>query len=167
MLARILIICALVIVPHAYAADSAIDKRPPLLRALDGNWIMTGSVRGKPVEYRMTAAPTLQNSFSELHMVDVQNPSKYEAQVFIGTNSKKTALYVHWLDIFGGEYSVPHGLGAVDGNVLQFTFPYESGSFKDTFSYHPETDEWDFVLESAKGDGTWSLFARYSVRRVP
>lgn len=142
-----------------------IPERPPALKALDGNWVMSGDVMGKPVTYRMVAKPALQGAFTELHMSDVQVPSEYEARVFIGYDADSKAVIVHWMDSFGAKYSIPHGTGHVTDNSVQFTIPYHSGSFRDTFTYNPASKTWLFVLEAAQPDGTWKHFARYSVHR--
>jgi hypothetical protein len=142
-----------------------IPERPPALKALDGNWVMSGDVMGKPVTYRLVAGPTLQGTFTELHMSDIQVPSQYEARVFIGYDADRKKVIAHWMDSFGAKYSIPHGTGRVTGNSVQFTIPYESGSFRDTFTYNPASKTWLFVLEAAQPDGTWKHFARYSVHR--
>lgn len=142
-----------------------IPERPAVLKALDGEWVMSGDVMGKPVIYRMVAGPTLQGAFTEIHMNDVQVPSEYEARVLIGYDAESNAVIVHWMDSFGAKYSIPHGTGNVTKKSIQFTIPYEGGPFRDTFTYNLETNTWLFVLEASKPDGTWKHFARYSVRR--
>ena len=140
-----------------------IPDRPAALKALDGDWLMSGDVMGEPVTYRMVAGPTLQGAFTEIHMNDVQVPSQYEARVLIGYDAESKTVIVHWMDSFGAKYSVPHGTGTVSGNTIQFTIPYESGAFRDTFTYSPETNTWLLVLEAAQPDGKWKHFARYTV----
>ena len=142
-----------------------IPERSAALKALDGNWVMSGDVMCKPVTYRMVAGPTLQGAFTELHMTDVQVPSQYEARVFIGYDTDSKTVVAHWMDSFGAKYSIPHGTGRITGNTVQFTIPYESGSFRDTFTYNPASKTWLFVLEAAQMDGTWKHFARYDVHR--
>ena len=142
-----------------------IPDRPAALKALDGDWLMSGDVMGEPVTYRMVAGPTLQGAFTEIHMNDVQVPSQYEARVLIGYDAESKTVIVHWMDSFGAKYSVPHGTGTVSGNTIQFTIPYESGAFRDTFTYSPETNTWLFVLEAAQPDGKWKHFARYTAHR--
>lgn len=142
-----------------------IADRPAPLRALDGEWVMSGDVMGDPVRYRMVAGPTLQGAFTEIHMNDVQVPSQYEARVLIGYDEENKAVIVHWLDSFGARYSVPHGTGEVSETSIRFTIPYATGAFRDTFTYSPKSDSWTFVLEAARPDGTWQHFARYTVRR--
>lgn len=139
--------------------------RPLPLKALDGDWVMSGDVMGKPVTYRMVAGPTLQGAFTEIHMNDVQVPSRYEARVFIGYDAGSRTVIAHWMDSFGARYSVPHGTGTVSENTVRFTIPYESGAFRDTFTYRPETNTWLFVLEAAQPNGKWKHFARYTVHR--
>lgn len=143
----------------------AISERPAALKALDGDWVMTGDVMGKPVTYRMHAGPTLQGAFTEVHMTDVQEPSQYEARVLIGYDSESRTIITHWLDSFGAKYSIPHGTGRVTDNAIQFSIPYSSTDvFRDTFTYNPKKNTWIFILESSNEDGTWKHFARYDVK---
>ena len=142
-----------------------IAGRPAALKALDGEWIMTGDVMGEPVTYRMVAGPVLQGAFTEIHMYDVQVPSQYEARVLLGHDEDGKTVIVHWMDSFGARYSVPHGTGTASEDTIQFTIPYEKGAFRDTFTYDPDANTWLFVLESAQPDGKWKHFARYTVRR--
>jgi hypothetical protein len=150
---------------HADAPATPADARPALLRALDGNWTMSGDVMGKPVTYRMRAVPALQGTFTEMRMQDVQVPAQYEAVVFIGYDADSKNIIAHWMDNFGARHSVPHATGAIEGNTIQFTFPYASGKFRDTFTYDGASASWRFELESAQPDGSWKHFARYQVKR--
>ncbi len=150
---------------HAQTQPNATDARPEILKALDGNWIMTGDVMGKPVTYTMMAEPTLHGTFTELHMVDIQVPSDYEARVFIGYDPDSGSVIVHWMDSFGAEYSIPHGTGHITGNTIEFTIPYKDGPFRDTLTYSPEKGSWEFVLEALQSDGSWKHFAGYEIRR--
>ncbi|HJU99090.1 MAG TPA: DUF1579 family protein [Burkholderiaceae bacterium] len=150
---------------HAAPPSAPADARPALLQALDGDWIMTGDVMGKPVRYAMAATATLNATFTEMHMKDVQVPAKYEARVFIGYDQGSQAVIAHWMDSFGAKYSIPHATGKITDSTIEFTFPYASAPFRDTLRYHAETASWTFEIESAKPDGTWKHFARYDIRR--
>ncbi len=154
--------CAAPLAPSWSAEPAA--TRSPLLAALDGRWRMVGDVRGKPVQYDLEAHPTLQGSFTELHMNDVQVPSKYEARVFIGVDGDGQVI-AHWLDSFGARASVPHGTGTVTGDTLVFTIPYPRGQFRDTLAYQRDAGTWTLTIEAARPDGTWQHFARYDIRR--
>ncbi|AWL04766.1 hypothetical protein DIR46_10145 [Massilia oculi] len=147
--------------PAASAAASPV----PLLRQLDGDWRMSGDVRGKPVTYRMTAEPALQGTFTALRMKDVQVPAQYEAVVYIGYDAASKTVIAHWMDSFGPKYSIPHGTGQIDGDTIQFVIPYATGPFRNTWRYDPAAGSWQFSLESGQPDGTWKHFARYKVKR--
>ena len=149
----------------AFSAEPS-GGRSALLKALDGQWVMVGDVMGKPVQYDMEASPTLQGTFTEIHMNDVQVPSQYEARVFIGAD-KDGQVIAHWLDSFGGKYSVPHGTGSIAGNTIVFNIPYSSGQFRDTFTFQPAQQTWTLSIEAAQPDGSWQHFAKYDIRRKP
>jgi hypothetical protein len=149
---------------HAAPPVAPADARPALLQALDGHWIMSGDVRGKPVQYHMDALPTLNGTFTEMHMLDTQVPAKYEARVFIGYDPGSQSVIAHWLDSFGAKSSIPHATGHIADSAIEFTFPYASAPFRDTLRYHAQTASWTLEIESAKPDGTWQHFARYDIR---
>lgn len=150
---------------HAQAPALAEDARPGLLRALDGSWRMSGDVKGKAVNYSMSAAPALQGTFTEMRMKDVQVPAKYEAVVFLGYDKASQTVIAHWMDNYGPKYSIPHATGQIAGNTMQLIFPYQSGLFRNTMTYDPDAGSWKFVLESGQPDGSWKHFARYEVKR--
>lgn len=137
-----------------------------LLERLVGTWRMVGNVRGRPVEYRLTAARVLSKRFIELHMIDVAEPAQYEARVFIGTDTVPGRVLVHWLDGFGAAYSVPAGAGSVHGDTLQFEFRYSDGPFRDIFVFRGSATGWHFRLEAGDGRGGWRSFAEYAVTPV-
>lgn len=159
--------CCVLVAARAFAAgsDAGPGPRPPLLQRLDGEWIMTGDVQGKPVTYTMVAHATLGGAFTELHMLDQGEPSGYEARVFIGHAETGDAVIVHWLDSFGARYSIPHGTGRLAGNAIEFTIAYADGPFRDTLVFEPRTERWELRIAAGQPDGSWAHFARYEPRR--
>jgi hypothetical protein len=150
----------------AEEAPAVAETRPPLLAALDGDWKMTGEVQGEAVEYRLAARPVLGRAFTELHMIDVQEPPRYEARVFLGHDAASGELIAHWLDSFGARASVPHGTGRISERTVEFTIPYPDGAFRDTLTHDPEADRWRFTIDEADGAGGWKRFAAYEVERA-
>lgn len=150
---------------HAQTAASPADARPWILRQLDGNWLMVGDVRGKPVSYTMVAAPALQGAFTEVRMKDVQVPAQYEAVVFIGHDAGTDEVIVHWMDSFGARYSIPHASGKLDGESIEFIFPYPGGKFRNTWRRLASGATWQIAIDAAQPDGSWKHFARYEVKR--
>lgn len=142
------------------------DSRPEILQKLDGNWVATGDIMGKPVQYNVKNAPALQGQFTEISMNDVQVPSEYEARIFIGFDSDANQIIAHWLDSFGAQYSIPHGTGTISENGIEFIVPYPTNFFKDKFTYSPENDTWTLEITAQQPDGMWQHFARYSFCRA-
>jgi len=98
-----------------------IPDRPAALKALDGEWVMSGDVMGKPVTCRMVAGPTLQGAFTEMHMNDVQVPSEYAARVLIGYDAEsKTVSRTGWTVL---ELSTPSRTELVASQTTRFNSP--------------------------------------------
>jgi hypothetical protein len=71
----------------------------PLLAQLIGRWTMTGTVRARRVRYRLEGGWVLQRRYVELHMEDLEHmPPRYEARVFIGSDTLPGHIVGHWLD---------------------------------------------------------------------
>jgi hypothetical protein len=138
------------------------DHRPLILKKLDGEWLAKGQIMGDDVEYTVSVKPVLNSSFSELHMVDTENPPEYEALVFIGYDTTENKIIAHWLDSFGPAYSIPHGTGSIDRNIIEFTVPYSEGPFHDHLTYNETNNSWSLVIESYKDSITWNKFAEYT-----
>jgi hypothetical protein len=151
----------------AYGQAPAQAPADSLLERLTGDWHVVGQVGGRPANYTLVARRVLAERFVELHMTDVAQPPQYEARVFIGVDTVPGQVVVHWLDNFGGAFSVPAGKGSVVGDTLRFEFAYSTGPFRDTFVYHRAAGKWTFRLENSTSSGGWRPFAAYEVERVP
>lgn len=145
---------------------NAAETRPQLLAALDGNWLVVGDVMGKPVKYTLIVSPVLARTFTELHMTDVQEPPQYEARVFIAHDKESGQVIAHWLDVFGGKGSIPHGTGQVTDDTIEFIIPYANGPFRDRLTRDAASGEWRFTIESSERSGEWKHFAAYKLERV-
>jgi hypothetical protein len=141
------------------AADNA------YIDALQGHWVMEGTLLGKPVHYIAEGRRVLQNGFLEFHMMDQDEPPKYEASVFIGFDPKAKDYVAHWLDRFGAAGARVVATGSRDGDRLILLFPYPDGAFRDTFIRKAASDAWSLLLEAQGADGSWSTFAQYTITR--
>jgi len=126
---------------------------------------MSGTLGGEPVRYLAEARRVLQGGFVKLHMIDAQQPPQYEADVYLGFDSKANDFIVHWLDRFGAAGARVVARGERNGHRLVVIFPYADGAFRDTFTWQPATRSWLLLLESQSDDGTWSTFANYTMTR--
>jgi hypothetical protein len=148
------------------AADSPKSADEAYLNALQGTWLMEGTLRGKPVRYVADGQRVLQDGFVRFHMIDADSKPPYEADVFIGFDPKANDYIAHWLDRFGAAGARVVARGERRGQQLVLIFPYAEGAFRDTFTWHPESGSWSLLLESQGGDKTWSTFADYRLIRT-
>jgi hypothetical protein len=148
------------------AADSAKSLDEAYLDALQGTWVMAGTLGGKPVRYLADGQRVLQGGFVKLHMVDVGSPPRYEADLFIGFDPKAKDYIAHWLDRFGAAGARVVARGERQGQRLVLNFPYTDGTFRDTFIWQPVSGTWTLLLESQGADAAWSTFASYTLTRT-
>ena len=141
------------------------DFRPGLLKQLDGEWKGRGQVLGDSVEYSISVKPVLNTMFTEIHMIDVNDPPGYEGLVFIGYDSVSKKVFTHWLDSYGGAYSVPHGTGTIDESKIEVFIPYPTSTFRDIFSFDKGTETWKLTIDSQVDRLTWKHFASYNITR--
>jgi hypothetical protein len=150
------------------AADAVRSPDEAFLDALQGTWTMAGTLRGKPVRYVADGQRALQGGFVKLHMVDSESRTPYEADVYIGFDAKANDYIAHWLDRFGAPGARVVAKGERHGPQLVLIFPYAEGAFRDTFTWQPATGTWSLLVESKETDGSWSIFAKYSLtHRAP
>jgi hypothetical protein len=148
-----------------HAADAAKSLDESYLDALQGTWVMAGTLGGKPVRYFAEGQRVLDGAFMKLHMIDVGSPPRYEADVFVGFDHKANDYIAHWLDRFGAAGSRVVARGERQGQRLVLIFPYAEGAFRDTFTWQPVSGSWSLLLESQGADGAWSTFATYTLTR--
>ncbi|HEX2791707.1 MAG TPA: hypothetical protein VHN17_14855 [Steroidobacteraceae bacterium] len=147
------------------AADSTPSADEAYLDALQGKWVMQGTLLGKPVRYSADGQRVLRGGFLKLHMIDTGSPPQYEAEVFIGFDAQAGDYIAHWLDRFGAAGARVVASGKRQGERLVLDFPYADGAFRDTFIWQPVSGSWSLLLESQRSDGSWSTFASYTLTR--
>jgi len=160
--------CALLIVAtvcQPVRSENMVSTDNGYLDGLLGDWDMVGTVRGQPVRYRAQGERVLQGSFLRLHMIDVELPPRYEAEVFIGFDASAGDYVTHWLDRFGAGGARVVATGKREGERLVIIFPYAENPFRDTFTFEQKARTWSLLLEEQGRDGSWSTFAAYKLVR--
>ncbi len=140
-----------------------------LLDRLQGQWKVTGSIRGAPREMEITAEWVLNHQFLRVIEKDATaTPEKlaYEAHIYIGYDNTSDRYVIHWLDIFGGRFSETLAYGLRDGNSIKFNFEYPDGPFHNTFFWNPQENSWRFLLEQKDTAGKWKTFADQTARKM-
>ncbi len=140
----------------------------PLLDHLAGNWVLQGTILGKPTTHDIAAEWVLAHQYLRLHEVARQKKAngqpEYEATVFIGWDEKRNEYVCFWLDDFGGSFDSTIGRAVRGGTEIAFLFNYPDGPFHTTFSYDPKGDSWNLRMDSEE-KGTLKPFARTRLTR--
>ena len=72
---------------------------------------------------------------------------------------------MHWMDSFGASSSVPHGIGRVTKDTIEFSFAYSSGKYRDVLRKNSAANVWSLKIEAEQKDGTWQHFAQYDITK--
>jgi hypothetical protein len=140
----------------------------PLLDQLAGEWSMAGTVRSRPVAYRLRAEWVLGHQFLRLEMRDAAEPPAYQAVVFVGYDHASERYVAHWLDAFGGRASETLGFGQRSGSSIRLVFEYPDGPFHTSFALDAANGTWSILMRNRGKGGAWQDFARYTaVRKAP
>lgn len=137
--------------------DEFLDK-------LVGRWSLTRKVRDKTEQNKVETNWVLGHQFVRIHMTDVASPPKYEADVYIGYDTGGKRYVAHWMDTWGGGFSLM-GFGVRDGNSLPLLFEDAEATVRNTFTYDPTTDTWTSLIVQKKKGGDWKPFAEDRLQR--
>lgn len=150
----------------------AFPQQPvPLIDRLVGNWVLTGTIDGKPTTHDVVAEWVLNREYVRLHEVsrekdDMKRPA-YEAIVFIGVDGKSGEYTCLWLDTTSGEGLSNNGIGrgkpTADSIPFVF-FPGRKDAFHNTFVYSASDDTWTWNMDG-ETDGKLHPFARLTLTR--
>ncbi|MCB9845197.1 MAG: hypothetical protein H6811_04330 [Phycisphaeraceae bacterium] len=184
MLARVSLVCCLLSAviactrsrglasPWADAQhDSVHGFQDALLDRFVGDWILRGTMAGGEVVHDITAEWVAGHQY--LRFVELSREREddgaraYEAIVLIGWDAEHCRYACLWLDSTGGSGLVNGiiGYAAPDAARLAFLFDFGGGTtFHTTFSYDPETDGWQWAMDSER-DGSMRPFARAMMTR--
>lgn len=136
-----------------------------LLARLAGKWDLSGTVMGKPAHYRAEGRWVLNGAWLRFSMIDVATPPTYEAEVYLGYDSKAKDYIAHWLDRFGAAGARVTATGEDAQGTLVLLFPYAEGAFRDRLELSADGASGTLLLETQQGDGSWSTFASYRMKR--
>ena len=141
----------------------------PMLDAMTGKWVLTGTIVGKPTTHDVEADWVLNHQFVRIHEVSREKTAagqpQYDAWVFVGWDDAQKLYVIHWLDVYGGGYS-GRGKGKRDGDSIPFVFHYENDNadFHTTFVWDEKTKTWQWNMDGEK-DGKLRPFARLTLKR--
>jgi hypothetical protein len=138
----------------------------PLLDRMVGNWILEGTIEGKPTTHEVAVEWVLSHQYLRLHEVSREKDAKglaaYEAIIFLGWDERSKEYACLWLDNTGGGGLAGQAIGHAkrSGNEMAFLFKGGNGSlFHTTFVYDKGTNTWQWGMDGEEG-GKLQPFAR-------
>jgi hypothetical protein len=139
-----------------------------LLDHFTGNWVLQGIIMGKENTHDIAAEWVLGHQYLRIHEVsrekDSQGQPDYEAMVFVGWDQPAGDYVCAWLDTYGGMGPSTIGHGKREGDGIHFLFKDKDSVFHTRFIYHPETQNWEWQMDSEE-KGALKPFLRAKLTR--
>jgi hypothetical protein len=139
-----------------------------LLDHLVGDWVLTGTIRHTPTTHDVKGAWVLNHQFVQLHEVSREkntgtNTPLYEAIVLIGLDAKTNKYLIHWMDVYGGGFSL---VGRADRRSAEIPMVFDNadGHFFTTLTYDAGLDRWTWAMDNEE-KGQRTEFGRLSMAR--
>lgn len=149
----------------AFLLEIAQAQPPPALHDafLDnfvGDWrVARKKGNGQTVQTNVHGEWALRHQFVQLHYGSAGNATEYEAFVFIGFDDSEKSYVCHWVDVFGGRYSLV-GHGKIDNKLssIEFRFDSKEGVVTNKFTFDAQTKTWTSLIRQQEKD-EWKTFA--------
>lgn len=153
----------------------AAAQRPPLnsplLDHLAGEWVLQGTIAGKPATHDITAEWVAKHQYLRLHEVSREKTGdgkpEYDAFIHIGWNELKKVYSIIWLDSFWG--IDPESIGTAAPKESEMLFLWKDGkgvvTFSNDFRYDQKTDSWQWTMNNVV-NGTNKPFGTVKLTRA-
>ncbi len=143
-----------------------------LLERVAGDWVLEGTIDGKPTTHDVSARWVLNRQYVELHEVsrekDAAGRPAYEAIVYLTWEEGRGEFSCLWLDTTGNGGLSGQAVGHAKlsgGDEIRLLFKGADGSvFHTTFAYTRSADTWQWRMDGEEG-GRLVPFARVTLRR--
>jgi len=154
------------------SAEPAVQSPPTaLLDHLAGNWILRGTIAGKPTTHDIQAAWVLNHEYLQLHETsrekNASGAAAYEAIVYISWDEKAGQYTCLWLDSTAGGGLSAEGLAHANraGDSIPFIFTLSaSDQIHTTFRYDKAADTWQWLIDNVV-NGRTKRFADVKLNR--
>jgi hypothetical protein len=144
----------------AFAQSPPASLQDRFLDNFVGDWRAERKMsRGRVQQTSVHCEWVLSHQFIEFHYGSTDATPEYEAFVFIGFDDAAKNYVCHWVDVFGGRYSLV-GRGKIDDKLLSIEFRFDSkeGAVTNKFTFDPQTKTWTSLIRQEE-KGEWKTFA--------
>jgi hypothetical protein len=148
---RLAILCGM-LCPALQAQTAPVSAS--ILDHLAGDWVLEGTIAGKPAMHDIEATWMLNHEYLRLHEIsrdkNAEGRAAYEAIVLLGWDPKAKKYDCLWLDTTagGGLSGEGIGRGSQQGDSIPFIFVLSaSESIHTTFAYDDRQDTWRWTID--------------------
>jgi hypothetical protein len=151
------------------AAAQQATFHDPLVEHMQGQWVMEGTIAGKPTVHDVTGEWVLGHQYMRLHEVSRDKKADgqpgYEAMIFIAWDGPTGTYALVWLDDYGDVSRQSLANATRAGQALPFVFyDLDGGVTHTTMTYLPDTDRWTWTIDEDVHGGS-NAFARVTLHR--
>lgn len=175
MYARRLLIAlafAALVAPGAFAQSQPASAHEALMDRMTGDWVMTGTIGGKPTTHDVDVDWVLKREYIRIHEVsrdkDANGGVGYEAWIYLVWDAKQREYAIMWLDNTAATNFAAEGVGHAkpDGDRIPFVFKDADGSgIRTTFAYDRAKDAWSWTIDNVDRSRKSSSFAKLMLTR--
>jgi hypothetical protein len=140
-----------------------------LLDHLQGKWVMTGTIMGRPITHDIDAQWVLNHQY--LCFKETSREKKpsgepvYDAAAYFGWDQPSSRNVGIWLDVWGGFSKATVGYAARKDDEMHFHFKDDKGGdFHTVFTYDRKSDTWKLNMDSEE-NGQLKPFTRATLAR--
>ena len=136
-----------------------------------GEWVLTGTIAGKPTTHDVSARWVLKREYLQIHEVsrekDAQGGPAYEAIVLVSWDARAGQYACLWMDsTAGGALTSPVTCRATPADdAIPFLFTLSPAeSIHTTFRYRRAVDAWQWTIDD-EANGKTQRFADVVLKR--
>jgi hypothetical protein len=143
-----------------------------LLNQLEGSWVLSGKIAGKPTVHDVQAHWILHHEYLQIHEVsrdrDPQGGPAYEAEVLVSWDPESDQYACLWLDSTAGAALTSQVTCRAKPGVDSIPFVFKisaTDSIHTTFTYNEASDTWQWLIDNV-ANGKSDRFADVELSRV-
>lgn len=133
-----------------------------LLDNLAGLWSISGTQGDRPI-HGVADAEWVMGLYLRLH----EKTDGLESVVHVGYDNYDKRLVAFRLDSISVRGAETNGYGLQEGNSIKFTFEYPTSTFRETWTWDPQSKGWQFLVESkGRRETAWKTISTFALRRL-
>jgi len=148
----------------ASPASAAAAKPGPTFERLAGCWRIQGVVAGQQVRHLAKGEWRLDHSYFVYQEQSAPKEPAYSAVAFFGRRDDGK-LVMHWLDIYGGQYSQTTGFGEEKADRIEVDTPYPAAPMHSVITW--DNAGWRMRLTEHPAGKPERLFSDYRFSPAP